>query len=125
MTMHKTGILLAVTLAGLTLGACATEDYVDEHVGAVNTRVDQVSARVDELGGQVAAVNSRIAGAAGAAQTAQSRADAAYTLAQGKFVMTEVGRAQVSFDTNKSALSPEAKTTLVSLAERLKTENKN
>ncbi len=127
--MHKTGILLAVTLAGLTVSACATESYVDEHIAVVNTRVDQVSSKVDELGSRhnsdVAAINGRISGAASAAQAAQSRADAAYTLAQGKFVATEVGRAEVNFDTNKSTLSAEAKNTLTALADRLKTENKN
>jgi len=129
MTTHTTGILLAVTLAGLAVSGCATENYVDEHVAVVNTRVDQVNSRVDELSsrvdGQLSALNNRVSGVASAAQAAHSRADAAYTLAQGKFIMTEVGRATVNFDTNKSALTAEAKNTLVALAERLKTENKN
>ena len=123
--MHASGIWLAVALGGLSVSACATEDYVDQHIAAVNTRVDGVSARVDQLGGEVASLNTRVTANASAAQAAQARADAAYTLAQGKFVMAEVGRAEVNFDTNKSTLSDEAKATLTSLAEKLKSDNKN
>ena len=123
--MRTTGILLAVSLAGLTVSACATENYVDEHIAVVNTRVDQVSSKVDELSSRhnsdIAAINGHLGGI----QSAQARADAAYALAQGKFVMTEVGTAEVNFDTGKSELSAEAKSTLTALADRLKTENKN
>jgi outer membrane protein OmpA-like peptidoglycan-associated protein len=127
MKTHASGIWLAVAVAaaGLTVSACATESYVDEHVGMVNTRVDQVSSRVDELSGQVTALNNRVSGVAQATQAAQSRADAAYRLAEGKFVMSEVGREEVHFATNQSTLSDEAKATLTALAERLKSENKN
>jgi len=127
MKTHLSGIWLAaaIAVAGLSVSACATEDYVDEHVGAVNTRVDQVSGRVDEVSGQVSALSNRVSGVAQATQAAQGRADAAYKLAEGKFLMAETGREEVNFATGKSTLSDEAKATLTALAERLKSENRN
>jgi peptidoglycan-associated lipoprotein len=127
MKTYSKGIWLAaaVTVAGLSVSACATEDYVDQHIAVVHTRVEEVNSRVDALSGQVSALGGRVDGVERATQTAQARADAAYTLGQGKFMMAEVGRAEVNFDTGKSALSDEAKATLTALAERLKSENKN
>jgi outer membrane protein OmpA-like peptidoglycan-associated protein len=122
MRTHASGILLAVTLAGLTVSACATEDYVDQHIAVVNTRIDGLSAKVDELAGRVSALDGRIATAGNAAM---ARADAAYALAEGKFVTTEVGREEVNFATGSSALSTEAEATLTALADRLKAANKN
>jgi outer membrane protein OmpA-like peptidoglycan-associated protein len=122
MRTHASGILLAVTLAGLTVSACATEDYVDQHIAVVNTRIDGLSAKVDELAGRVSALDGRIATAGNAAM---ARADAAYALAEGKFVMSEVGREEVNFATGKWDLSPESEASLTALADRLKTANKN
>jgi peptidoglycan-associated lipoprotein len=116
MRTHASGILLAVTLAGLTVSACATEDYVDQHIAVVNTRVDGLSAKVDELAGRVSALDGRVATAGNAAM---ARADA------GKFAMSEVGREEVNFATGQSTLSPEAEASLTALADRLKTANKN
>ena len=96
---------MAAMVAGVALSGCATEDYVDEHVAVVHTRVEEVSARVDSLAGQVSALNGRVDAAGQGAQAAQARADSAYQLAQGKFVMTEVAREEVNFDTGKSNLS--------------------
>ncbi len=120
MKTHMKGIWVAaaVAVAGLSVSACATEEYVDQHVAVVNSRVDAVDARVTELSGQISGVNGRIS-------SAQGRADAAYTLAEGKFNMTEVGRESVTFDTGSWVLSDAAKATLTALAERLKSENKN
>ena len=122
MRTHASGILLAVTLAGLTVSACATEDYVDEHIAVVNTRVDGLSAKVDELAGRVSALDGKINSTG---QAAMARADAAYALAEGKFVMSEVGREEVNFATGSSNLSAEAEASLTALADRLKTANKN
>lgn len=124
MNIHQTGILLAVVVAGLAVSGCATEDYVDEHIAVVHTRVEEVSARVDALSGQVTALNGRIDSATQGAQAAQARADSAYQLAQGHFVATEVGREEVNFATGQAGLSDEAKGTLTALASRLKSENK-
>ena len=37
-----------VLLGGLSLGACATTDYVDERIAAVNARIDALETRVNE-----------------------------------------------------------------------------
>jgi outer membrane protein OmpA-like peptidoglycan-associated protein len=121
------GLALVATLGAATLamGGCATEDYVDQHIATVNTRIDQTNAKVDSVNGKVDALSGRVDGVDTAAKAAHARADAAYTLAQGKLLMSEVSREMVNFDTNKWALSTEAKATLTALAEKLKADNKN
>ena len=60
---------VGMTLVGaFGLSACATEDYVDQHIATVNERINGVEARVQEAS---AAAQS----AAGAAQTANQRID--------------------------------------------------
>lgn len=121
----KSGILAAATVAaaGLALSACATENYVDEHVAAVNSRVDQTDARV-------AALSSRVDGVERTAQEGLQRANAANALAQtkadAKFVYSDTGEGtSVQFATNRWALSQDAEATLTAFAEKLKSENKN
>jgi len=125
MNIHQTGILLAAMVAGVAVSGCATEEYVDEHIATVHTRVEEVSSRVDALSGQVTALNGRVEQNAQAVQAAQGRADAAYKLGEGKCVMAEVGREEVNFATGSSVLSDDAKASLTALASRLKSENKN
>ena len=44
-------LVTAVVLGGFGLSGCATEKYVDEHIAAVNTRIDGVDAKaVDHRG---------------------------------------------------------------------------
>ena len=59
--------LLASSLfaASVALGGCATEDYVDTHIAAVNARIDQTDGRLGALETRVADVSQR-ADAAGA-----------------------------------------------------------
>ncbi len=49
MKTHSKGIWVAaaVAVAGLSVSACATEAYVDEHVAVVHNRVEEVNTRVD------------------------------------------------------------------------------
>jgi outer membrane protein OmpA-like peptidoglycan-associated protein len=120
MHIQPSRILLAALIgaAGLSLGACATEDYVDQQIATVNTRIQGVDTKVDALSGRVDTVNQ-------AAQAAMQRANDAHTLAEGKLIYGSLGTEEVLFDTNKYTLSDEAKSTLSALAERLKSENKN
>ena len=125
MRTHKTAILLAaaMSLGGLTLSACATEDYVDEHVAAVNTRVDATNAQLSSVSSHVDAVE-RIA------QDGVQRANAANALAaskaDAKFNYADTGATQsVMFATGQWNLSSDAEATLTGLAEKLKSENKN
>jgi peptidoglycan-associated lipoprotein len=60
------------------------------------------------------------------AQAAAQQADTAQKLAEGKFVYASSGDVvSVSFKTNSWKLSPEAQTSLTSLAESLKSANRN
>jgi outer membrane protein OmpA-like peptidoglycan-associated protein len=111
-------LAVAFAAAGLALTGCVTTETFDKHVEDINARHNALAAKVDALDG-------RVTGVAQAAQAAQARADAAYTLADRKFLMTEVGRESVNFRTGQATLSDEAKATLSALAERLKSENKN
>ena len=132
MTNRATKIAFAVVLAasGLALSGCATEEYVDEHVGMVNARVDEANTRIQALDGRISAVDSAGRATAQAAQAAGQRAEAAYSLAStksaAKFNYTDTNSgASVNFDTNKWKLTDEAQATLTTLAERLKSENKD
>lgn len=110
---------LAVAAAGLLMSGCATQEYVDEQIAAVNGRIDGVN-------GQVTQLSSRVDSNASGVQQAQARADSAYTLAQGKMTRTVVSENDgVNFATNQWQLSDEAKATLTAFADRLKAENKN
>ena len=119
-------LVAALSVAGLTMSACATEEYVDQKVAVVDTKVDGVSAHVDQIGSQLQALSGRVDGVDRTAQDALQRANAAGTMAAGKFQYTVVSQDDsIKFDTNKSALSDEAKATLTAFAERLKADNKN
>ena len=71
---NNTSVRLAAVLilGGLGLSACATTDYVDEHIAAVNARVDTVDAKASDA-------IRRADAAAAAAQTAEATAQAAAT----------------------------------------------
>ena len=69
MPHSRTIAAAALTLAsGLSLSACATQDYVDKHIATVNERGSALEARVQQ-------VDSTAQGAAGAAQQANQRLD--------------------------------------------------
>ncbi|MDC7676204.1 OmpA family protein [Asticcacaulis machinosus] len=103
--------LIALPLM-LSLTACASHKYVDEKIGAANSRMDQQDSRLTQLDATT--------------QDALSRATAAGKLAEGKFVYSVVlTDDSVKFDTGKAVLSDQAKATLTQLADRLKADNKN
>ncbi len=122
-------VAAAVTASGLLLSACATEDYVNQHVAAVNARVDQTDMNVAALGSRVGTLEQRVGGAEQAAAGAQRSADAANAAAaaaaKGHFVDQVLDQQSVLFDTGKSKLTPEAQMTLTALAGKLKDDNRN
>ena len=65
-------VVAVILVGGLGLSACATQDYVNEQIAAVNGRIDQVDARVS-------AATQRADAAASSAQAANSAAQAAAT----------------------------------------------
>ena len=78
MPMTKKSLVTAavLTLGGLGLSGCATTDYVDEQIAAVNARIDGVDARVSQNAQAAAAAQSTAQAAAADAQNANRRIDA-------------------------------------------------
>jgi outer membrane murein-binding lipoprotein Lpp len=72
----------AILAGAATLGGCATEEYVDQHIATVNARIDQTDSRVGALEGRVNEVSQRADAAAAAAQAAGTAAQAAAATAQ-------------------------------------------
>ena len=106
-----------LSVAGL--GGCATKGFVREQAAVVGSRVDTVNSRVDTTDTHLIAVE-------GTAKDALDRAIAAGKLAEGKFLYSEVlSDDSMKFSLAKADLSPEAQARLDSLADKLKSENRN
>jgi outer membrane protein OmpA-like peptidoglycan-associated protein len=102
----------------LSLGACATQDYVDKHVATVQGQVDTVQGHAQEQ-------DERIGAADKTAHEALERAIEAGKLAQGKFLYSMVLTDDATkFPVNGSTLSDEAKSRLTEFATKLKSDNR-
>ncbi|HEY2358483.1 MAG TPA: OmpA family protein [Phenylobacterium sp.] len=113
------GLSAAALVGALSLGGCATEKYVNEHVATVDTRVSAVDSHLTD-------VDTRLGATDKSAQDALQRATAAGKLAEGKFDFAVVmSDDSVKFPVNAHELSPEAQARLAELATRLKNDNKN
>ena len=109
----------AMMLSVAGLGGCATKGFVREQAGVVGSRVDVINSRVDSTDTHLTAVE-------GTAKDALDRAMAAGKLAEGKFLYSEVlSDDSMKFGLARADLSPEAQARLDSLAEKLKSENRN
>jgi outer membrane murein-binding lipoprotein Lpp len=75
-------IVTAIVLGGFSLSGCATKEYVDQQIAAVNTRIDGVDARAQDGIRRADAVNAAAQSAAAAAQAARNAAQSAATAAQ-------------------------------------------
>ena len=105
----------ALVLGSATLGGCATEDYVNERVGAVQASLDALGAQVAGHGGRLSAVEAR-----------GTEYDSRLTkVEKGKFNYQKVGEESVLFDTGKYTLKPEEAAKLDAAIERLKSEDRN
>lgn len=112
--MTRTAMLAASAMAigALSLGGCATKNFVRDQVAGVGARVDSTDAHVAQV--------------EGTAKDALDRANAAGKLAEGKFLYSEVlSDDSMKFKVNHYELSPEAQARLDAFADKLKTENKN
>ena len=117
---------LALTAAALSLGACATEKYVNEHVAVVDQKAQSTQSQVDQQGQAIQQHDSRLAQLDQATKDAMQRADAANTAAQGKFTYTPVlTDDSIKFNYQSAKLTAEAQTRLMDLVNKLKTDNKN
>ena len=76
-------VVATVAIGGLAMTGCATNDYVNKQIAAVNTRIDQVDARVTTVSQHADQASSAAQAANQAAQSAASAAQAANAAAQG------------------------------------------
>jgi peptidoglycan-associated lipoprotein len=111
-----TGLMLA---SGLSLGACATQDYVDKHVATVQAQVTDVQTHQQGQDQQLSQLDQTT-------RDALQRAEAANKLAEGKFLYAMVlSDDSVKFPVSGAQLSPEAQTRLADFVQKLKSDNKN
>ena len=109
---HRVLIAGAMALGAMSLGGCATKNFVRDQVAVVGGRVD--------------ATDTHVAAVEGTAKDALDRATAAGKLAEGKFLYSEVlSDDSMKFKVNHYELSPEATARLDALADKLKADNKN
>jgi len=75
-------VVAVIILGGLGLSACASTQYVDEKIAAVNTRIDQLDGRVQTAAQRAEAANASAQAAASSAQAANTAAQGAATEAR-------------------------------------------
>lgn len=109
-------IATVVAVAAVSLGGCATKDYVNQQVSAEDSKVQANQAQTDQHLSQLDQ----------STKDALERATAAGKLAQGKFLYSMVlSDDSVKFPTDSSKLSPEAEQRLADFADKLKSDNRN
>jgi peptidoglycan-associated lipoprotein len=127
----KKGLLVGAAIVGaLSLGGCATKEYVDKEVLRVDTLAQGTQSQLESTRSEVSAKNSaqdqQLASLDTATREALERATAAGKLAEGKFLYSMVlSDDSVKFPLNKYQLSPQAQARLDELVQKLKGENKN
>ena len=111
--MQRTAMIAsALALGALSLGGCATKNFVRDQVAVVGGRVD--------------ATDAHVAAVEGTAKDALDRATAAGKLAEGKFLYSEVlSDDSMKFAVNHYDLTPEAQARLDAFADKLKSDNRN
>ena len=111
--------IIAIAVSAFSLGGCATKDYVNEHVAAVDAKVVATQSRVDEHQTHLSQLDQ-------ATQDALNRATAAGKLAEGKFLYSMVlSDDSVKFPVDSAKLSTEAQERLTAFADKLKNDNRN
>ena len=117
--MRAMRIAPLLIFAGLATAGCATQDYVDKHVGKVQ---DQVTA----LQGESQDTSARVQQIDQTSRDALQRATDAGKLAQGKFIYSMVmSDDSAHFPVNGAQLSAQETARLDDFANKLKTDNRN
>ena len=118
-TLKPVIIATAIAASALSLGGCATKDFVREQVAAEDTKVQATQTRVDQH-------ETRLGQLDQATKDALDRATAAGKLAEGKFLYSMVlSDDSVKFPVDSAKLSPEATQRLTDFADKLKNDNRN
>lgn len=116
---HAAFTAAALTVGAISLGGCATKDYVNEHVASVDAKVQATQSQVDRHETHLTQLDQTT-------KEALDRATAAGKLAEGKFLYSMVlSDDSVKFPVDSSKLSPEAEQRLTDFAEKLKSDNRN
>jgi outer membrane protein OmpA-like peptidoglycan-associated protein len=113
--------IFATTMAvgAVSLGGCATREYVDQHVASVDAKVQATQSQVNQHQDHLGQLDQ-------STREALDRATAAGKLAEGKFLYSMVlSDDSVKFPVASAKLSPEADQRLTEFAEKLKTDNRN
>jgi outer membrane protein OmpA-like peptidoglycan-associated protein len=119
--MLKTNAIFATAMVAcaVSLGGCASKDYVNQQVSAEDTKLQATQM-------QVADHQTRLGQLDQATKDALQRAEAAGKLAEGKFLYSMVlSDDSVKFPVDSSKLSPEAQQRLTDFADKLKNDNRN
>ena len=118
-TLKPVIIATAIAASALSLGGCATKDFVRDQVAAEDTKVQATSSRVDQHESHLAQLDQ-------STKDALDRATAAGKLAEGKFLYSMVlSDDSVKFKNDSAKLSPEAEQRLADFADKLKSDNRN
>ena len=119
LTIKPALIATAMAVTAFSLGGCATKDYVNEHVAAVDTKVQATQSQVDQHQAHLGQLDQTT-------KDALDRATAAGKLAEGKFLYSMVlSDDSVKFPVDSAKLSPEAQERLTAFADKLKDDNRN
>lgn len=109
----------AILAGALSLGGCATKDYVNQQVATVDAKVNTTQGQVNQQQAHLTRLDQTT-------KDALDRATAAGKLAQGKFLYSMVlSDDSVKFPSDSSKLSPEAQQRLSDFADKLKSDNRN
>ena len=123
--LRSSALALVMAAGALSLGACATEKYVNQHVAVVDQKAQATQSQVDQQGQALQQHDSRLAQLDQATKDAMQRADAATQAAQGKFTYTPVlTDDSIKFNAQSAKLTAEAQTRLMDLVNKLKADNK-
>jgi peptidoglycan-associated lipoprotein len=125
--LRPSAVAVAALVAGaLSLGGCASEKYVREHVSVVDAKADTTQNQVTAQQGALQGHDARLGELDKTTREALDRAQAAGKLAEGKFLYSTVlSDDSVKFPARSAKLTAEDQTRLMDLAQKLKGDNKN
>ena len=119
-------LVAAAVLGALSLGGCATKDYVNKEVGKVGAQVQTHDQRLAADDAKLSDHDTKLATLDKTSRDALERAEAAGKLAEGKFLYQMVLQDDgVKFKVDQAALSQDDQSKLQAFAEKLKQHNPN